>query len=107
LQFYTQSNEIKLGDFIEDIVTEYFCLLGYKNLSKRIGSYKTNERERQVEKPLLVDQIFEKDGIIYVIEQKIRDDHDSTKKQGQIQNFEKKISKVRELYPQKTINAFM
>ena len=40
---------------------------------------------------LNIDQCFRKDGKVFFIEQKIRDDHDSTKKRGQILNFEKKL----------------
>jgi hypothetical protein len=107
LQFYTQSNEIKLGDFIEDIVTEYLSILGFENLDKQIGTYKVNIRGRALEKALLVDQFFKKDNEIYIVEQKIRDDHDSAKKQGQFENFERKIMKVKSMFPDNHINAFM
>ena len=40
---------------------------------------------------LNLDQCFRYKNKIYFIEQKVRDDHDSTKKRGQIQNFEKKL----------------
>ncbi len=40
---------------------------------------------------LNIDQCFKKDNKVYFIEQKVRDDHDSTKKRGQISNFEKKL----------------
>ena len=36
---------------------------------------------------------FKKDDVHYFVEQKVRDDHDSTKKRGQISNFEKKLDK--------------
>jgi hypothetical protein len=37
VQNVTQSREIKLGDFLEDIVTVYFSKLGYTNLEKNLG----------------------------------------------------------------------
>lgn len=40
---------------------------------------------------LNIDQCFKKGNKVYFIEQKVRDDHDSTKKRGQISNFEKKL----------------
>jgi len=43
-----------------------------------------------------LDQFFKKDNNFYLIEQKLRDDHDSSKKVGQIQNFENKIETLRD-----------
>lgn len=40
---------------------------------------------------LELDQFAKKDNTYYFIEQKMRDDHDSTKKRGQIDNFERKL----------------
>ncbi len=40
---------------------------------------------------LSVDQYFKKRENSFFVEQKIRDDHDSTKKYGQIKNFEAKL----------------
>ena len=42
-----------------------------------------------------------------MIEQKMRDDHDSTKKRGQFDNFLKKIDYLKETYPNKKIEAGM
>jgi len=82
LQHLLQSHEIRFGDAIEEIVTEIIADLGYRNLPKTI---------RDDDKILSLDQYFT-DGITYYfIEQKLRDDHDSTKKRGQIDNFEKKL----------------
>ena len=78
IQNVTQSREIKFGDFMEDIITWYISERGYENLDKNISS------------ELQADQLFRKDNVIYLIEQKIRDDHDSTKKRGQYDNFSKK-----------------
>ena len=95
VQNITQSHEISFGDFIEDIITIY---LGhyYKNLSKR-ALYKNEV--------ILFDQLFEYNNKIFMIEQKMRDDHDSTKKRGQIENFLKKVSYLKETYPNREIEA--
>ena len=95
LQNVTQSREIKFGDFMEDIITWYIPEMGYINLDKNISP------------ELKADQLFRKDGVIYLIEQKIRDDHDSTKKRGQYDNFSRKYSLLREEYPECEINAVM
>ena len=42
-----------------------------------------------------------------MIEQKMRDDHDSTKKRGQFENFLKKVSYLKEKFPNKEIEAGM
>lgn len=97
IQNITQSHEISFGDFIEDIITTY---LGnyYTNLNKR-ATYKNEE--------ILFDQLFEYNDKIFMIEQKMRDDHDSTKKRGQFENFIKKVEYLLETYPNKNIEAGM
>jgi hypothetical protein len=82
LQNLLQSNEIRFGDALEIIFEKYFEQLGFTNLPKKIGT----EKEY-----LDLDQLFKDDKYIYFIEQKVRDDHDSTKKRGQLRNFEKKL----------------
>ena len=95
IQNVTQSREIKFGDFMEDIVTWYIAGMGYENLSKSITPY------------LEADQLFAAGGNICLIEQKIRDDHDSTKKRGQYDNFRRKYAALKELYPGHEIIAVM
>lgn len=97
MQNITHSHEIKFGDFIEDIVTVYLGKY-YKNLPKK-AKYKDED--------IIFDQVFTLDNSIYLIEQKIRDDHDSTKKRGQFNNFINKIKYLREIYPNKKIHALM
>ncbi|WP_304346163.1 HpyAIV family type II restriction enzyme [Campylobacter showae] len=98
IQNITQSCEIKFGDFLEEILTEYIADMGYKNLQKNI--HFQNEI-------LNLDQIFTNDSEIFLIEQKVRDDHDSTKKRGQFSNFTKKIRAIKATYPNKYIKAVM
>ena len=100
IQNVTQSCEIKFGDFIEEILTEYIRDMGYSNLDKNIGVDESGNR-------LSADQIFQKDDMIYLIEQKIRDDHDSTKKRGQYGNLIKKIKTLKKQYPKYKIIASM
>lgn len=100
IQNVTQSREIKFGDFMEDIVTDYIDKLGYKNLDKNIGNDENGNA-------LSADQVFKKGNVVYLIEQKIRDDHDSTKKRGQYDNFRKKYSLLNDTYPGFKINATM
>lgn len=100
IQNVTQSQEIKFGDFIEDITTEYIEKLGYINQNKLIG--------KDTDGNLLdADQVFIDKENIYLVEQKMRDDHDSTKKRGQYQNFEKKIMVLKNKYPLLHLNAIM
>lgn len=101
IQNVTQSKEIKFGDFMEDIVTDYIEKMGYQNINKNIGT----DLEKNA---LSADQVFsDKFGNIYLIEQKIRDDHDSTKKRGQYANFKKKFELLIRKYPEKNIIASM
>lgn len=100
IQNVTQSREIKFGDFMEDIVTDYIARMGYINLDKNIGADAEGNS-------LSADQVFKKNGVVYLIEQKIRDDHDSTKKRGQYENFRKKYTLLRSKYPSCKIDATM
>lgn len=100
LQNVTQSREIKLGDFLEDIITEYISKLGYTNMEKSIPNPVTGTK-------LEPDQLFSKNNTIVMIEQKIRDDHDSTKRIGQYDNFEAKYRLLQLRYPERTIRAVM
>lgn len=100
VQNVTQSREIKFGDFMEEIVTEYIEKMGYSNLNKSIGTDEDGNA-------LSADQVFMSGNDVYLIEQKIRDDHDSTKKRGQYSNFKKKYSLLKKQYPGKNVTATM
>lgn len=100
IQNLTQSCEIKFGNFIEDILTDFIVEMGYEILEKNIGK---DERGNN----LNVDQLFTKKDAVYLIEQKVRDDHDSTKKRGQYSNFIKKIKVIKASFPNKKIIASM
>lgn len=100
IQNVTQSREIKFGDFMEDIITDYIAHMGYSNLDKSIG---TDEEGNA----LSADQVFASEASVFLIEQKIRDDHDSTKKRGQYQNFRKKFMLLKHKYPDRPIVAVM
>ncbi len=100
IQNVTQSKEIKFGDFMEDIVTDYIELIGYDNQTKDLGVDENGDR-------LNADQVFIKDGTLYLVEQKIRDDHDSTKKRGQFANFDKKVNLIRKQHPVMHLVAIM
>lgn len=103
-QNLSQSMEIKVGDFLEEIVTEYIEYFNYNNLSKKINITITDQSRIEYS----FDQLFEMNSeTICLIEQKIRDDHDSSKKRGQIDNFIKKIEVLKYLYPNKTIISIM
>ncbi|MBQ7545246.1 MAG: hypothetical protein IJT02_09940 [Synergistaceae bacterium] len=95
IQNVTQSREIKFGDFMEDLITWYISEMGYENLDKHISNN------------LEADQLFRKGRAVYLIEQKIRDDHDSTKKRGQYDNFRLKYLALQEKHPDCEINAVM
>lgn len=96
IQNVSQSNEIRFGDFLEEVTTKYIEKLGYSNLEKRCKNEKLN-----------CDQLFTDDDRIYLVEQKVRDDHDSTKKRGQFNNFKDKIDAIIRRYPNKKIVAIM
>lgn len=83
LQHLLQSHEIRMGDALEEIIEKTLEDFGFENLPKNI----INENGEN----LSLDQYFYKEGKYYFVEQKVRDDHDSSKKRGQISNFETKL----------------
>ena len=98
IQNLLQSNEIRFGDALEIIFEKYFEEFGYVTLPKKI----------EIENGYLdIDQLFKDKNYIYFIEQKVRDDHDSTKKVGQFNNFENKIVSLSKIYEEKKLLCFM
>lgn len=95
LQNLLQSHEIRFGDAFERVIEEYLKIKGCTILPKRF----TNNNGDV----LNIDQCFRKGDKVYFIEQKVRDDHDSTKKRGQIQNFEKKLDVMLTKYGEKEL----
>lgn len=102
LQNLLQSHEIRFGDALEELFREYFSDLGYTNLDRILILPQNNS----IHNYLSLDQLFKQNRIIYFVEQKVRDDHDSTKKKGQMSNFEEKIMALLEKYPNTIIKAY-
>jgi hypothetical protein len=73
---------IKTGDISEEIIKSILKSHGAVILESRQGEYD-------------IDVYFEYNENKYFIEVKIRDDHDSTKKRGQIENFKAKQTKFK------------
>ncbi len=97
IQNLLQSHEIRFGDAFEILIEQYLQENGFNLLDKRF----TDNGDA-----LELDQMFSDENTIFFIEQKVRDDHDSTKKRGQIDNFEKKISAILEAYKEKEVVGF-
>lgn len=91
LQNLLQTNEFSFGDAFECVIERYLESEGWRILPKNIISVDKKER-------LNIDQLAEKNGRVVFIEQKVRDDHDSTKKRGQIDNFERKLEVLVSVY---------
>ena len=85
-QHLLQSHEIRFGDAMEEIISEFLKDWGFKFLQRKVVPDPKNP-----EKNLYIDQYFTDGSTYYFIEQKVRDDHDSSKKRGQISNFEAKL----------------
>lgn len=99
LQNLLQSHEIRFGDVMEIIVKKYLTENGYVLLPNKLKQANGED--------LHYDLLFEKNGDIYFAEQKVRDDHDSTKKRGQIKNFEKKLNLIQQHHPNAVVKGFM
>lgn len=97
-QNFLQSREIRFGDAMEEIITRLLSEKGFINFDKKI--VKTAN-----EKALAFDQYFQSSDNtkVYLVEQKIRDDHDSSKTEGQLANFKKKLIFLQNKHPQNLV----
>jgi len=95
LQHILQSHEIRFGDAFEELIGEILKELGFSILNKSIVGENGDS--------LSLDQYYEGKGVYYFIEQKVRDDHDSTKKRGQISNFETKLETLYKKHKDKLV----
>ena len=86
-QYYYTSLNIKFGNALEEIVYNFLLDNGAEFLN----------RHEEVENKDC-DQIFMYQNKVVLIEQKIRDDHDSSKKEGQVQNFLTKKTSLENKY---------
>lgn len=88
-QYLLTSANIQFGKRLEEIMKATLCFYGanFDGMPRQINGYD-------------FDQLcLYGDNKIIFVEQKVRDDHDSTKKVGQLQNFIAKKELIEELYP--------
>jgi len=97
-QNLSQSQEIRFGDAMEDLIRIYLEEIGFENLETRIFGQTGDE--------LNLDQHFKKGSSVYFAEQKVRDDHDASKKRGQMDNFEEKAKKLIEVNGAENVTGF-
>ncbi len=92
VQNLLQSHEIRFGDALEQLLRRLLQEMGYHVFPP--------SEHRLVEENLALDQFFRdaRANHYYFIEQKVRDDHDSTKKRGQMANFEAKLEVLYQRY---------
>ena len=90
-----QSHEIRFGVALEYLLRELIAEIGFSNLDRNLTIDDRNT--------LSIDQYFTEGKQYYFVEQKIRDDHDSTKKHGQIKNFEAKLDLLYKKHQNKLI----
>ena len=96
-QNLSQSREIKFGDAFEEVIELYLSNNGFSIKEKNL-THNGNS--------LRVDQYFERDNHVYFAEQTVRDDHASTKKTGQMDNFLEKERVITHENPGKSCKGF-
>ena len=101
LQNILHSNEIKFGNVLEKLFREYFVELGYTNLDRKLKNFYSSRN-----KFLSLDQLFTDGKNIYFVEQKIRDDHDDSKIEGQFLNFKCKVDSLIQKYDKENLIVF-
>lgn len=97
LQNLLQSHEIRFGNAFETIIERYFQIQQYLILPKNYRDTNGNN--------FSIDHCLKINDELLFIEQKVRDDHDSSKKRGQIENFEKKLFTIISQYPKQKITG--
>lgn len=96
LQNLIQAREIKFGDAMEEVVGKILEAGGFVKLESPSPE-------------LEYDHLYftpDRRSVI-LIEQKVRDDHDSTKRRGQFSNFEQKVEAALQVYPEQKLQAIM
>ncbi len=84
LQFLLQSHEIRFGNALEQVIEYMFKSVGF--------SVETNKKYKVQDDILSIDLIIrDRKNSCYMVEMKVRDDHDSSKKRGQMENLRRKI----------------
>ena len=104
---FGQANNIKYGTILEKYFNKYLEELGWKILDR--DYILTNEEQTKYQNDsnrVNVDLVAKYDDIIIFIEQKILDNHDSTKKTGQLRNFQEKATVIQRNYPSNDIYGF-
>lgn len=96
LQNLIQAREIKFGDAMEEVVGKILEAGGF-------------ERLESPSPELEYDHLYFTPDMqsVILIEQKVRDDHDSTKRRGQFSNFNQKVETVLRVYPKQKLQAIM
>ena len=85
-----QSHEIRFGNAFEKILLAYLAAAGWQPLDSALQSQDKDKLEPDI--------LMQKQGQILFAEVKVRDDHDSTKKRGQINNFRQKVTALLQAY---------
>ena len=98
IQNLLQSREVRFGSALEQLIRLVISEVGFSNLRPTLS---TND-----DKSLSLDQYFTNGKYYYFVEQKIRDDHDTSKIEGQIINFEKKIESLIRVHHKNFIAIF-
>ena len=98
VQNLLQSHEIRMGDALEEIVEGYLKDNRFALLPKSIMV--DGERKE-------LDLHFSQNGVFFFAEMKVRDDHDSTKKKGQITDFCAKIKALAEMHGEANLRALL
>ncbi len=96
IQNLIQAREIRFGNAMEEVFRQILRSSGYE--------YLRDPSRNLAYDHLCLDRTGNK---VIIIEQKVRDDHDSSKRRGQFDNFKRKVEAVIKVYPNKEIHAIM
>ncbi|MCS4487722.1 hypothetical protein [Streptococcus sciuri] len=104
---YSRNNSF--GNAIESVFREIIASNGWtiEKTSYNLDDYHLKTPRMNKKKKISVDQVFSNNINVIFIEQKIRDDHDTSKWEGQWNNFEYKLKVLTEVYKEKEVIGIM
>lgn len=104
---YSRNNSF--GNAIEGIFREIIESNGWtiEGTTYNLEDYALKTPRMSKKKKISVDQVFSNNNSVVFIEQKIRDDHDTSKWEGQWNNFEYKLKVLTEIYKEKDVIGIM
>lgn len=98
-----QQEQIAFGTETEKVLSEVFSSIPYVKVLNSHVTFQKYDRKKSA----IIDHVLELGNVILVLEQKLKDNHDSTKNTGQFDDLIEKMNAVKRAHPDKTVIPVM